>query len=176
MKKKMLWISRLSLVGLLLSAVAYRYTSGSVLFSLAITFGTVFYHFAMRLAVGFGINSRLHNHVDYTKKWFREKPFEKKLYETLQVKKWKTHMPSFSPEEFHLKNRSVEELIQVTCQSEIVHEVNMLLSFVPLLFSVWFGSMGVFLITSCGAALFDSLFVIMQRYNRPRLMRLMRRS
>ena len=85
-------------------------------------------------------------------------------------------MPTFSPEEFLLQNRSAEELIQVTCQSEIVHEVNVLLSFVPLLFSIWFGSMGVFLITSCAAALFDSLFVIMQRYNRPRLMRLMRRS
>lgn len=60
----------------------------------------------------------------------------------------------------------------MTCQSETVHEVNMLLSFVPLLFSIWFGSLDVFLITSCGAA----LFVIMQRYNRPRLMRLMRRS
>ncbi len=176
MKKKMLWISGLSLAGLLVSAAAYRYTGDSVLFSLAITFGTVFYHLAVRLAVGLWIDATLHNHVDYTKKWFREKPFEKKLYETLQVKKWKKHMPTFNPEEFQLQNRSAEEIIQVTCQSEIVHELNVLLSFVPLLFSVWFGSLGVFLITSCGAALFDSLFVIMQRYNRPRLMRLMGRA
>ncbi len=176
MKKKMLWVSGLSLAGLLVSAVAYRYTGSPVLFSLAITFGTVFYHLAVRLAVGLGIDAALHNRVDYTKKWFREKPFEKKLYETLQVKKWKKHMPTFTPEEFQLQNRSAEEIVQVTCQSEIVHELNVLLSFVPLLFSVRFGSPEVFLITSCGAALFDSLFVIMQRYNRPRLMRLMGRA
>ena len=175
MKKKMLWISGLSLAGLLASAVAYHFTRSSVLLSLAITFGTVFYHFAMRLAVGLGIDARLHNRVDYTKSWFQEKPFEKKLYETLKVKKWKKHMPTFTPEEFDLQSRGPEEIIQVTCQSEIVHEVNMLLSFVPLLLSIRFGSLGVFLITSCAAALFDSLFVIMQRYNRPRLVRLLRR-
>ena len=48
----------------------------------------------------------------------------------------------------------------------------MVLSFVPVAFSVWFGSLGVFLITSFAAFLFDSVFVILQRYNRPRLMRL----
>ena len=175
MKKKMLWISALSLAGLLASAVGYRYTNSPVLFSLAITFGTVFYHLAVRLAVGQGIDARLHNRVDYTKPWFQEKAFEKKLYEGLRVKKWKKHMPTFTPEEFDLQSRGPEEIVQVTCQSEIVHEVNVLLSFVPLLFSVWFGSLDVFLITSCAAALFDSLFVIMQRYNRPRLMRLLRR-
>ena len=44
MKKKMPWISALSMAGLLLSAAVYRYTSSPVLFSPAITFGTVFYH------------------------------------------------------------------------------------------------------------------------------------
>jgi len=50
------------------------------------------------------------------------------------------------------------------------------LSFIPLLFSIWFGSAGVFLITSCLAALLDAAFVMVQRYNRPRLLRLIQKQ
>lgn len=174
-KKKMVSATILFLTGLLASAWACRLTGNGVLFSLAITFGTAFYHFAVRLAVGLGIDARYHNRMDYTKPWFREKPFEPKLYQKLQVKKWKKRLPTFTPEEFDLKSRSVEEIVQATCQSEVVHEINMPLSLVPIVFSVWFGSLGVFLLTSCAAFAFDGIFVVMQRYNRPRLLRLMRK-
>ena len=92
------------------------------------------------------------------------------------MKKWKKWLPTFNPEDFDLKNRSVEEIIQVSCQAEVVHEVIMPFSFVPILFSVWFGSLGVFIVTSCATFLFDSIFVIMQRFNRPRLVRLMKKQ
>ena len=58
------------------------------------------------------------------------------------------------------------------CQAELVHEVNAAVSFVPLLFSVWVGAFPIFLITSIIAAGFDLLFAVIQRYNRPRVMRL----
>lgn len=147
----------------------------SVFFSASITFGTIFYHFAMRLAVGYLIDARYHNRMDHTKKWFTEKAFEKKLYKMIQVKKWKKWLPTYNPQDFDLKNRSAAEIVQVSCQAEAVHEVNMALSFVPVVFSVWFGSLDVFLITSFAAFLFDSTFVIIQRYNRPRLLRLMKK-
>lgn len=165
----------LFLIGLSASMAAYRLTEIGAFFSLAVTFGTAFYHFAVRLAVGLGIDARYHNHMDYTKAWFQEKSFEPALYQKLQVKKWKKHLPTFTPEEFDLKSRSVEQVVQAMCQSEVVHEVNMPLSLVPILFSVWFGSLGVFLLTSCAAFAFDGIFVIMQRYNRPRLLRLMKK-
>ena len=176
MKKTMISAAAISLVVLVASGVTYTLTDIRPLLSLAITFGTVFYHLAVRLAIGGLIDAKYHNHMDYTKKWFREKPFEKKLYQALKVKKWKKWLPTFNPEDFDLKNRSVEEIIQVSCQAEVVHEVIMPFSFVPILFSVWFGSLGVFLITSCAAFLFDSIFVIMQRFNRPRLMRLLKKG
>ena len=63
------------------------------------------------------------------------------------------------------------------CQAELVHEVNIAVSFVPILFSVWVGALPVFVITSILAAGYDLLFVILQRYNRPRVLRLaMRRE
>ena len=176
MKKTMISVTVISLALLVASGAAYAMTDLRPLFSIAITFGTIFYHFAVRLAIGGLIDAKYHNHMDYTKKWFRERPFEKKLYQTLKVKKWKKRLPTFNPEDFDLQNHSVEEIIQVSCQAEVVHEVIMPFSFVPILFSIWFGSLGVFIITSCAAFLFDSIFVIIQRFNRLRLMRLLRKK
>lgn len=175
MKKNMILMTFISLIVLLASGAIYHFTGNRTIFSIAITFGTIFYHLAMRLAVGSLIDAKYHNHMDYTKKWFTEKPFERKLYRKLQVKKWKKRFPTFNPQDFDIKSNSLTEIVQVTCQAEIVHEVNMVLSFVPISFSVWFGSLGVFLLTSCAAFFFDSIFVIMQRYNRPRLIRLIKK-
>ena len=58
------------------------------------------------------------------------------------------------------------------CGAEIVHEVIMVLSFLPLLTVPFFGTFPVFLMTSALSALFDSIFVMAQRYNRPRLVRI----
>ena len=176
MKKDMILMTLISLIVLFASAAIYHFTESQVIFSVAITFGTIFYHFAVRLAVGYLVDARYHNRMDYTKKWFTEKAFERKLYRKIQVKKWKKWFPTYNPQDFDLKSRSVAEIVQVTCQAEIVHEINMVLSFVPVVFSAWFGSMGVFLLTSCAAFIFDGIFVIMQRYNRPRLMRLMKKN
>lgn len=67
-------------------------------------------------------------------------------------------------------------LIQASGQAEIVHEVITMLSFVPTLFTVWFGAAGVFLTTSCLAALLGTVFVMVPRYNRPRLQRLIQKQ
>ena len=175
MKKNMFLMTFISLAGLLATGSAYYFTRNNVLYSAAITFGTIFYHFAMRLAVGYIINTKFHNRMDYTKRWFREKNFEQALYKKLKVKKWKKLIPSFNPQDFRLDKHSAIEIIQVTCQSEIVHEIIMPLSFVPVIFSIWFGSTEVFLITSGISFIFDSIFVIVQRYNRPRLIRLVKK-
>ena len=175
MKKKMIFATFFFLIGVAASGTAYHFTGNRAAFSVAIAFGTTFYHFAMRLAVGLLIDGKYHNHMDYTRKWFAEKAFEQKLYSLIQVKKWKKLLPTFTPQDFSFKSHSVEEIIQVTCQAEVVHEVNMLLSFVPVVSAIWFGSLDVFIITSCIAFLFDGVFVVVQRYNRPRLLRLLRK-
>lgn len=176
LKKKMISISVISLIVSFAAGALYVVTETRTFFPVAVTFGTIFYHITMRLAVGSLVDAKYHNQMDYTKTWFQEKPFEKTLYKTLKVRKWKKHLPTLNPEDFDIKNRSLEEIIQVMCQAEIVHELIMPLSFVPIVFSVWFGSLDVFVITSCLSFLFDSTFVIMQRYNRPRLMRLLKRK
>ena len=176
MKKKMISMTVISFAALLISGVVYYFAKIPFFFSTAITFGTIFYHLAVRLAVGHLIDAKYQNHMDYTKKWFAEKSFEQKLYKLLRVKKWKKWLPTYNPEYFDINKHSAEEIVQATCQSEVVHEINMVLSLVPVIAPVWFGSLAVFLLTSAAAFLFDSIFVIMQRYNRPRLIRLIKKN
>ena len=60
--------------------------------------------------------------------------------------------------------------------AELVHEVIIVLSFVPIFASLSFGAFPVFFVTFVLVACFDALFVVMQRYNRPRIMKLMKTS
>lgn len=140
--------------------------------TLCITFGVTSYHFGMRLSVGAIIEKILHNNVDYAKRWFVEKPFEKSLYAAINVKKWKKYMPTYDADNFDIKKHSIIEIVKASCQAEIVHEVIMIFSFLPIILMIWFQSGEVFVITSILAALLDGIFVIVQRYNRPRLLRL----
>lgn len=141
----------------------------------AITAGTFSYHLLMRLAVGFAFDRTLHNHVDYRRPWFQLRRFEPALYERLRVGKWKAALPTYDPEAFDRHRHSWEEIVQAMCQAELVHEVIAVLSFLPVLASVWLGSAAVFVITSVLAAGFDLLFVIIQRYNRPRVLKIVER-
>lgn len=174
-KNGMYSITLVALIGLLTTGAAYHLWGNQTAYTAAIAFGTTFYHLGMRLAVGLSIDAKYHNQMDHTKKWFSVGSSERTFYEKIGVKKWKKRMPTFTPQNFQLNSHSVTEIIQATCQAEIVHEINMALSFVPVLFSRWFGSLDVFLLTSCAAFLFDGMFVIIQRYNRPRLLRLLKR-
>ena len=152
-------------------AVAYRFFPRDWVLSAAITAGTTFYHFAMRLIVGSIVPLCVHSPMK--RRWFAQKSFEPRLYDHLQVKKWKDHMPTYDPAAFSMRNNSLEQIVHNSCVSEAVHEVIVLFSFVPLLFTFLWGALPVFLITSMLAAAFDSCFVMMQRYNRPRLLRIL---
>ncbi len=173
--KKMIVFSLFLLVGLLVFGIVYYFVRISVLLTFAIIFGTCFYHFGMRLVVGHGIDAIFRNKINYNRWWFQERKYEMKFYNFLRVKSWKKHLPTYKPEYYDMRKHSIEEIIQATCRSEIVHEVSMVLSFVPVIFTIWFGALAAFLITSSLAYCFDSIFVIIQRYNRPRLRRLLKR-
>ena len=172
MRKLFLSITTVVSVLFALFTVLTLTVNNSIFYTLAITFGTMCYHFIMRLAVG-KFTPRSFNHKSY---WFREKNFEKSLYKTLKVKKWKGRMPSYNPESYMTRSRDLESIVNTMCRNEIIHEVNALLSFVPILFSFAFGTLAVFIITSIIACCADLVFVVMQRYNRPRLVRMIERK
>jgi len=170
MKQIAAWTSILTLVFVLL----HIKWPGSLFLTLSITCGTTAYHFLMRLAVGYLIDRHFHNQIDPSLSWFRPFPFEEKFYRRLKVGKWKHHIPTYDPIQFSMKDRSPEEIAGAMCQAEVVHETIIVFSFLPIAFSRVFDSFWVFLITSVMAALFDLTFVILQRFNRPRVMNLIR--
>lgn len=106
---------------------------------------------------------------------FRIRSYEPRLYQILHVKKWKTKVITASPDQFDLRKISPRELLHSVLQAELVHRVIMVLSFLPLLLIIPYGVPLVFILTSVLACLFDLIFVMIQRYNRPRVIRLVER-
>jgi hypothetical protein len=137
-----------------------------------ISFGTTAYHFVMRLAVGYLLPKLTNYDFDYRNPWFQPRKWEAVFYKRLRVKSWKGKLPTYAPSQFSLKEQSLYRMIQNMCGAELVHEIIMVLSFLPLLTVPLWGEFWVFLITSVLAALFDSIFVMTQRHNRPRLVRI----
>lgn len=169
-------ITMISMVMTICFTIIYNVYHISIALTFAITFGTTCYHFIMRLAVGLMASRILSEKINVENLWFQEKGFEADLYRRFNVKQWKERMPTYHPDDFSFRLHSVDEIIKTTCISEVSHEVNMIFSFVPLTFSIFFGSFMVFLITSVIAAFFDLCFVMMQRYNRPRLRKILKKQ
>lgn len=172
MAKIMKRISAISFLLMVCCFVLYGITNFRFLVPFIITFGTTAYHFIIRLMVGVVIDSIMHNKANYHKKWYYVSEFEMKLYQKMKVKKWKNKMPTYNADTFDTSKHSWDEIVQATCQSELVHETNVVFSFIPVIASIWFDSFWVFLITSALGAIFDLMFVMMQRFNRTRILRI----
>lgn len=155
--------------------VLYRRTANGILLTLTITSGTVAYHFLVRLLVGTVFDGMMHNRADDTRRWYRVSDAEMDFYRKIRVKKWKNKMPTYDAAAFDTTKHSWEELLQTMCQAEMVHETNVILSFVPVAASAWLGAFPVFMITSVLSAVFDLMFVWMQRFNRARILKLKNR-
>ena len=175
-ERTMVLTTFISLILLIIFALLSKFVIYQPFYALAVTCLTVFYHFLVRLIIGNIIDKIFKNNINYKNHWFKQRNFEKILYKLLRVKAWKNKMPTFDPDTFDTSKQSLDKIIGAMCQSEIVHEINVIISFVPLLFSMAFGSFMAFLITSIIAAIFDLCFVIMQRYNRPRVVRILEKN
>ena len=175
MKKKMILITAILTAVFSILLPIFLATENGALEAITITVGVTLYHFAMRLAVGTIVNSVMKNKADHKNAWFREKSFEDKLYKFLRVREWKKYIPTYSPQTFDTSTKTVNEIIGATCQAEVVHEIIMALSLLPIALIPLFGGAIAMIITSILSMAFDSLFVIIQRYNRPKLVRVMKR-
>lgn len=109
---------------------------------------------------------------------FPFKPFswEKngRIYNTLQIKRWKTKMPDMSrvmkdmlPKRVDRSatSESVDMLIRETCVAETVHNILCVLSIG--VYFIWKNTVGVILSAVC--IICNLPFIVIQRYNRPHL-------
>lgn len=169
-------LAGIPIAGTAILSVLYLKTADKVFLSLAITFGTISYHVVMRLLVGLAFRIVMQNRADYNKRWYHVGRHEMAVYKKLNIKRWKRKMPTYDRTLFDPQIHTWEEIAQAMCQAELIHETIALLSFLPIAAGIWFGAYPVFIVTSVLAAGCDMLFVMMQRYNRQRIMNLMKRE
>ena len=99
---------------------------------------------------------------------FRSQPWEEKLYRLLRVKQWQNKLPDMS--RIFPKLMPAKRLTPQTCVAELIHA---LLSVSGLGFLwLWPGGWGIAL-TVVYILLGNVSFIIIQRYNRPRLVKLL---
>lgn len=176
MAKKMTRAALFFMIGTVILTAFYKKATYGPTLSLAITFGTVSYHLVMRLLVGGAFQAVMQNHADLRKRWYRVGRREMAVYEALKVKRWKRRMPTYDNALFDPRLHTWNEVAQAMCQAELVHETIALLSFLPIAAGLRFGAYPVFIVTSVLSAGYDLLFVMMQRYNRQRIMVLLERK
>ena len=136
---------------------------------------TIMYHFWVRIIMG-NVSKIFKKHINYRQWWFKEKRFEKNLYKLLRVKEWKGKALTYNPESFSLKKHSLEEIANTMVKSEVDHWINEVISLSTLLFIIPWEKMWAFIISAICAMIFDSQFIIIQRYNRPRIVKIIKRE
>lgn len=136
---------------------------------------TIMYHFWVRIIMG-NVTKLIKHKITYKQWWFKERKFEKKLYKFLRVKNWKDKALTYNPETFSIKNHSLEEIANTMAKSEIDHWINELISISTLLFAIPWGAFWIFFVSALFAMIFDSQFIIIQRFNRPRIAKILERE
>lgn len=158
-------------------ALLFRVFGKGWMLSFYVTFLTTAYHFVMRIIVGEAVTILYRRRrFNSNSRFFSIYKFESKLYERLNVKQWKKSIITAKPEQFDLSKNSMEVLLHNIMQAELVHRIIMALSFAPLLLIIPYGAPVIFVTTSVIACFIDLVFVIIQRYNRPRLIKLMEKK
>lgn len=140
-----------------------------------ITSFTIMYHFWTRIIMG-NVTKVFKKYINYNQWWFKEKRFEKQLYKILKVKKWKGKALTYNPELFILKENSLEEIANTMTKVEVDHWINEIISVTTLLFSILWGEFWIFCLTAIFAMIFDAQFIVIQRYNRPRVINVLQKS
>lgn len=152
-----------------------NYNKNEFILWIGISAFTIMYHFWVRIIMG-NVSKIFKKHISYKQKWFKERKFEKGLYKKLHVKNWKDKALTYNPESFSLEKHSLEEIANTMAKSELDHWINELISISTIFFSIIWGEFWIFLITAIAAMIFDSQFIIIQRYNRPRIVNLLERQ
>ncbi|MDD2214896.1 MAG: hypothetical protein PHR21_10225 [Oscillospiraceae bacterium] len=123
------------------------------------------------------------NRMDYAKKCYQARSWEKdgRIYDHLAIRKWKDRVPDMSKVRSKMlpkrlsenrSSQSLDRLIRETCVAETVHKALILLGSGCIL--IWRSKGGVLLAVLW--ALGNCLYIMIQRYNRPRLIRLLAQS
>ncbi len=162
------------LCAVIAAAGFYFYYSGVLSHDAVLWVGIVafmiLYHFGLR--IGFGLVSKTLP-INYRHPWYNQRKFEKMLYKLLRVRRWKDKVLTFEPDKYDFKSRTLDQLAATMAKSELDHWINEVISIASIFFTFIWGCFPAFFITAVAAMLFDAQFIIVQRYNRPIVLKLM---
>ena len=166
------------LLTVLISAVCFglyysgTYKSGIVLWAGIVSF-MILYHFGLRIFFG-NVTNKFK--INYSHPWYKPRKFEEGLYKLLLVRKWKEKVLTFEPDKYDFENVTLEQLATTMSKSELDHWINELISIFSMLFIFVWGCAPAFVISAVAAMLFDAQFIVVQRFNRPIVIRLINRT
>ena len=143
--------------------------NGIVLWTGIVSF-MILYHFGLRILFG-EITNKFN--INYSHPFYKSRKFERKLYKILKVRKWKDKVLTFEPDKYDFRNRTLPQLATTMSKSELDHWINQLISLFSMLFAFIWGCAPIFIISAIVAMLFDAQFIVVQRYNRPIVLRMM---
>ena len=165
--------SSVAVMAVLASSMFILYYGGICKNALVLWIGIVsfmiLYHFGLRLLMGVFTK---HMGINYTHPFFKQRSFEKKLYKFLRVREWRDKVLTFEPDEFLMSKRTLLQIANTMSKAETDHWINEIISITAIFFFLIWGMFPIFLITSVAAMLFDAQFIVLQRFQRPKVVRL----
>lgn len=125
----------------------------------------IFYQLFFRIFMG-----KITKHIKINRQsfWFKEKPFEKKLYRFLRVRTWKDKVSTYDPDAFSREKHGWDEIASAMTKAELDHWINELISLFGMSFSLLWGKSYLFITVSLAAMLFDAQYIVLQRFHRPK--------
>ena len=110
---------------------------------------------------------------NHTNKWFRERNYERGLFNLLKVASWKNHIPDYNPEDFDQKQKRLSKMISNSCREEVTHIVMIIANFLPIFLPIFLSGVNFWLLfwLSVLGGIIDLMFILKQRYNRPRMVK-----
>lgn len=175
-RKILLMVLAAGLVGCLAFGKIYRASHAGWACSAWAASAMVVYHMSIRFLAPAVLWVLLRKTYDYRCSWFQPRPWEPRLYRLLRVKQWKARAITYDPREFSFQLHSLEEIINNMCHAEAVHELTAVFSLLSMFFAIPLGSAAALFVTAILAAALDLSSVVIQRYNRPRLVKILERK
>ncbi len=163
------WLRRKNLVPLLLVLIMASSIAGAIIFRhwlfMFVAAELIIFHLTPPFAVLLSVIA-YKNRLSF---WFSQYEWEKNLYKKIKVKQWKDRFPTYDSKMFSVNGDSKEKLIKVMIQSENVHLLLFFLSFLPLILGKYSGHWPILILLSLLCAMSHIPFVIIQRFNLPRV-------
>lgn len=150
-------------------------TNSLVVFWIGMVTFTIMYHFWVRIIMG-NVLKLFKKHITYKQYFFKEKKFEKKFYDLIKVKSWKDKVLTYAPQEFDLKENSLETVANNMAKAELDHWINSLISISTISFGFFSNVFWPFIVSAIFAMAFETQFIVLQRYNRPRVVKIIERE